>query len=91
MSSATIDMGQKVGRGCCGGHWVPTGSLPNVAWAEAYLFTKWHLDPCNRLATIVGMPHSSAFTFTDYCYPQLSHHSSKHLQYTCAELLLDIK
>jgi len=31
-----------------------------VAWAEAYLFTKWHLDPSNRLATIVGMPPSSA-------------------------------
>jgi len=24
----------------------------NVAWAEAYLRTKWHLDPPNRLATI---------------------------------------
>ena len=24
----------------------------NVAWAEAYLHTKWHLDPSNRLATI---------------------------------------
>jgi len=23
-----------------------------VAWAEAYLHTKWHLDPCSRLATI---------------------------------------
>jgi len=23
-----------------------------VAWAEAYLHTKWHLDPFNRLATI---------------------------------------
>jgi len=22
-----------------------------VAWAEAYLCTKWHLDPSNRLAT----------------------------------------
>jgi len=22
-----------------------------VAWAEAYLRTKWHLDPSNRLAT----------------------------------------
>jgi len=22
-----------------------------VAWAEAYIFTKWHLDPFNRLAT----------------------------------------
>ena len=23
-----------------------------MAWAEAYLRTKWHLDPCSRLATI---------------------------------------
>jgi len=23
----------------------------NVTWAEAYLGTKWHLDPCIRLAT----------------------------------------
>jgi len=53
---ATIDMGQKVGRGCCGG-WVSTGSPSN--WAEAHLFTKWHLDPYNRLATIIGMPCSS--------------------------------
>ena len=26
--------------------------LANVAWAEAYLHTKWHLDPCSRLVTI---------------------------------------
>jgi len=25
--------------------------VPNVAWAEAYLRTKWHLDPSSRLAT----------------------------------------
>ena len=24
----------------------------NVVLAEAYLRTKWHLDPCSRLATI---------------------------------------
>jgi len=24
----------------------------SVAWAEAYLRTKWHPDPSNRLATI---------------------------------------
>ena len=23
-----------------------------MAWAEAYLHTKWHLHPCSRLATI---------------------------------------
>jgi len=58
---ATIDTGRKVGRGCCGAlgpHWVTVQH--NVAWAEAYPFTKWHLDPSNRLATIVGMPRSSA-------------------------------
>jgi len=29
--------------------WVPIKH--NVAWAEAYLLTKWHLDPYSRLAT----------------------------------------
>ena len=33
-------------RGCC----VPI--LHNVAWAEDFLRTKWHLNPCSRLATI---------------------------------------
>jgi len=29
------------------------GSPSNkVAWAEAYLYTKWHFDACSRLATI---------------------------------------
>jgi len=23
-----------------------------VAWAEAYLYTKWHLDPSSRLVTV---------------------------------------
>ena len=36
----------------CGGSWVPIYTMSNVAWAEAYLRTKWHLDPSNRLATI---------------------------------------
>jgi len=41
--------GWKIG-GCAlfGGSWVPINS---VAWAEAYLHTKWHLDPSSRLAT----------------------------------------
>jgi len=51
---ATIDMGRKVWGGCCAffpwGSWIPIQH--NVAWAEAYLRTKWHLDPSNRLATI---------------------------------------
>jgi len=29
-------------------YFIPT----NVVWAEAYLRTKWHLDPCSRLAAI---------------------------------------
>jgi len=59
---ATIGMGRK-----WGGAAVRAGSPlgPNltqyVAWAEAYLFTKWHLDPSNRLATTVGMPRSSVY------------------------------
>jgi len=59
---ATIGMGRKWGGAAVGrGGWVPTGSPSNsVALAEAYLFTKWHLDPSNRLATTVGMPRSSA-------------------------------
>jgi len=36
----TIGMGRKWGGAPVGG-WVPI--LRNVAWAEAYLFTKWHL------------------------------------------------
>jgi len=44
---ATINMGQKLGGGgcalCSGGSWVPIEH--KVAWAEAYLHTKWHLSP----------------------------------------------
>jgi len=29
------------------------GGVPIIAWAEAYLRTKWHLDPASRLATTV--------------------------------------
>jgi len=32
-----------------GGSWVPIEH--NVAWVEAYLPTKWHLDPSNHLAS----------------------------------------
>ena len=32
-----------------GGSWVPMEH--KVAWAEAYLHTKWHLSPSSRLAT----------------------------------------
>jgi len=32
--------------------WIPIEH--KVAWAEAYLHTKWHLSPFSRLATING-------------------------------------
>jgi len=32
------------------GNWVPIEH--NAVWAEAYLGTKWHLDPSSRMATI---------------------------------------
>jgi len=47
----TIGMGRK-----WGGAAVGAGSLSNtmyVAWAEAYHFTKWHLDPSNRISAIL--------------------------------------
>jgi len=45
---ATIHRGRKVVGLLCAlfmGVWVPI--YHNVAWAEAYLQTKWHLDPPN--------------------------------------------
>jgi len=45
-------MGQKLGGGCAlfsEGSWVSIEH--KVAWSEAYLRTKWHLSPSNRLAT----------------------------------------
>jgi len=48
---ATIDMGQKLGAVPLlwgeSGSWLPS----HVASAEAYLRTKWHLDPSSSLAT----------------------------------------
>jgi len=49
---ATTDMGQKLGTGAVPfflGSWVPIEH--KVAWAEAYLHTKWHLSPSSRLST----------------------------------------
>ena len=48
----TVDMGRKVG-GCCAPFRSEGARSPsnNVAWAETYLRTKWHLDPSSRLAT----------------------------------------
>ena len=49
---ATTNTGRKLG--ACApflgmGSWVPI--LHNVAWAEAYLHTKWHLDSFSHLGT----------------------------------------
>jgi len=41
----TIDMGQILGRV------VPFPIQHKLAWAEAYIYTKWHLSPSSRLAT----------------------------------------
>jgi len=48
---ATIDMGRILG-GLCPLFRGGVGLQRNVAWSEAYLRTKWHLDPSSRLATI---------------------------------------
>ena len=57
---ATIDMGRKVGRGCCGGAGSSLGHhLTQSGLGRGLPLYKWHLDPSNHLATAVGMPHSS--------------------------------
>jgi len=63
---ATTGMGRKWGGAAVGG-WVTIEH--NVAWTEAYLFTKWHLDPSNGLATTEGCHASHRNTLTDYFYP----------------------
>jgi len=35
----------------------------NVTWAEAYLCTKWHLDPSSCLATVMGRQLGAAVPF----------------------------
>jgi len=58
---ATLGMGRKWGGAAVGG-WVPTESPSNtygLGQSLLYLFTKWNLDPSNRLVTTAGMPHSS--------------------------------
>jgi len=57
---ATIDMDQKLG-GCAPfgrGSWV--SNVTQCAWAEAYLRTKWHLDPSSCLATTDTWAESTA-------------------------------
>jgi len=47
---ATTDMGQKLGAvPPFLGSWVPI--IHNVAWAEAYPYTKWQLNPSSTLTT----------------------------------------
>jgi len=47
----TIDICRKLGAvPLLGVSWVRMQY--NVAWAKAYLRTKWHLDPSSRLATL---------------------------------------
>ena len=48
---ATIDMSRKLGG--CAPFWGEAGSPSKkiVSWADAYLRTKWHLDPSSRLVT----------------------------------------
>jgi len=49
---STIDMSRKLGGSAPYGEksWIPMQH--SVAWVEAYLHTKWRLDPSSRLATI---------------------------------------
>ena len=54
---ATIYMGRnrygsKSGRADLPFAWGAASPSNNVAWDEAYIRTKWHLDPFNLLATI---------------------------------------
>ena len=52
---ATIDMGQKVGRGLLCPFWAAEAGSPSNTISPGprlYLHTKWHFDPSNRLATI---------------------------------------
>jgi len=48
----TIDMARKEGAVPLSVGGAGSPSKRGVAWAEAYLYTKCHLDPSNRLATI---------------------------------------
>jgi len=48
---ATTDMGRKVGAVLPLSMEGAGSPYNTVAWAEAYLRTKWHLDPSSRLAT----------------------------------------
>ena len=83
---ATIGMGRK-----WGGAAVGAGSPSNTMWPgprpTAFLFTKWHLDPSNCLATTVGMSHSSAKEYAYGLFLSLAYHilayKSKNLGQFC--------
>ena len=49
---ATTDMGRTVGAAVPLSEQELGGRLTNVAWADAYLHTNWHLDPSSRLDKI---------------------------------------
>jgi len=51
---ATVDVGRKVGGGCCVPfRWRKLGPhLTQCSWAEPYLRSEWDPDPSSRLATI---------------------------------------
>jgi len=45
-------MGALLGALLCPFSWGAESPSNNASWAEAYLRTKWHFDPSNRLSTI---------------------------------------
>jgi len=51
----------------------PCDELTGSPWAEAYLRTKWHLDPSSRLATIHG-PKSGGAAVPFFGEGQTGHH-----------------
>jgi len=77
------------GRGSC----VPV--YHNVAWAEAYLATKWRLDPASRLATIHG-PKSESLCYQAVVLPVCPVSLSVTLVYCgqtvgCTKMKLDME
>ena len=65
-------MGRKEGLLCpfSWGSWVPV--YHNVAWAEIYFRTKWHLHPSSRLATINMAENWGGASFREAAGPHLT-------------------
>jgi len=65
-------MGRKEGLLCpfSWGSWVPV--YHNVAWAEIYFRTKWHLHPSSRLATIDMAENWGGASFREAAGPHLT-------------------